>query len=637
MENNMTKETQEEIVEENNEEIREDMELDILFTPDEELNATLDEVEVKAEETETLESREAVFPLEFRQDETSERTMEMSISSESPVARSFGLEVLSHREGDIDLTRLMNKAPLLKDHDASQQIGVVENAYLDTQRGKLMSKVRFGRGALASEIFNDVKDGIRTQVSIGYQINPDSMEKSETTDEVRITDWMPMEVSIVSMGADQNVGFGRSLSLNQPIKTENKKEVIMTEETKSVDVEEQVRVKTDEVLAKREKEIAEIIELGARHHKQDLAREAIRDGKDLSSFRGELLTQIENQPIESNEIGLSEKEARNFSIVRMAKHQAGMNVDAQFEVEASRAYAEKIGKEPKGFFVPEDVTNDWGKRTMNTTNSAGFVYDDKQYGNLIDALTPYSTVLQANPTVLANNTGNITIPRVSALSTSAWVTEGVAVGASDPTIDTVTLSEKTNGAYTDLTRTLLQNTDGFSVENMVRNNLLRAMGVTWDQASVSGTGAGGQPTGIETTAGVNATAFGVAGAPTYAEYIEMQTKIFEDNATLDTGAVRYITTPALYGAGKALATNGAGSPVAIRDDFLDGIQVLISSQVTANTVILGDFSEFIVATWGGLDIQSDPYALSTSGCLRLVALSSVDYAVKHPVSFCVSA
>ena len=637
MENNMTKETQEEIVEENNEEIREDMELDILFTPDEELNATFEEVEVKAEETETLESREAVFPLEFRQDETSERTMEMSISSESPVARSFGLEVLSHRDGDIDLTRLMNKAPLLKDHDASQQIGVVENAYLDTQRGKLMSKVRFGRGALASEIFNDVKDGIRTQVSIGYQINPDSMEKSETTDEVRITDWMPMEVSIVSMGADQNVGFGRSLSLNQPIKTENKKEVIMTEETKSVDVEEQVRVKTDEVLAKREKEIAEIIELGARHHKQDLAREAIRDGKDLSSFRGELLTQIENQPIESNEIGLSEKEARNFSIVRMAKHQAGMNVDAQFEVEASRAYAEKIGKEPKGFFVPEDVTNDWGKRTMNTTNSAGFVYDDKQYGNLIDALTPYSTVLQANPTVLANNSGNITIPRVSALSTSAWVTEGVAVGASDPTIDTVTLSEKTNGAYTDLTRTLLQNTDGFSVENMVRDNLLRAMGVTWDQASVSGTGAGGQPTGIETTAGVNATAFGVAGAPTYAEYIEMQTKIFEDNATLDTGSVRYITTPALYGAGKALATNGAGSPVAIRDDFLDGIQVLISSQVTANTVILGDFSEFIVATWGGLDIQSDPYALSTSGGLRLVALSSVDYAVKHPVSFCVSA
>lgn len=637
MENNMTKETQEEIVEENNEEIREDMELDILFTPDEELNATLDEVEVKAEETETLESREAVFPLEFRQDETNDRTMEMSISSESPVARSFGLEVLSHREGDIDLTRLMNKAPMLKDHDASQQIGVVENAYLDTQRGKLMSKVRFGRGALASEIFNDVKDGIRTQVSIGYQINPDSMEKSETTDEVRITDWMPMEVSIVSMGADQNVGFGRSLSLNQPIKTENKKEVIMTEETKSVDVEEQVRVKTDEVLAKREKEIAEIIELGARHHKQDLAREAIRDGKDLSSFRGELLSHIENQPIESNEIGLTEKEARNFSIVRMAKHQAGMNVDAQFEVEASRAYAEKIGKEPKGFFVPEDVTNDWGKRTMNTTNSAGVVYDDKQYGNLIDALTPYSTVLQANPTVLANNTGNITIPRVSALSTSAWVTEGVAVGASDPTIDTVTLSEKTNGAYTDLTRTLLQNTDGFSVENMVRDNLLRAMGVTWDQASVSGTGAGGQPTGIENTAGVNATAFGVAGAPTYAEYIEMQTKIFEDNATLDTGSVRYITTPALYGAGKALATNGAGSPVAIRDDFLDGIQVLISSQVTANTVILGDFSEFIVATWGGLDIQSDPYALSTSGGLRLVALSSVDYAVKHPVSFCVSA
>ena len=614
-----------------------DNELDVNFTPEDELNLSLNDVEDERVETAKLETREAVFPLEFRQDETDDRTVEMSISSESPVARSFGLEVLSHQEGDIDMSRLLNKAPLLKDHDASQQIGVVENAYLDNQRGKLMSRVRFGRGTLASEIFNDVKDGIRTQVSIGYQINPDSMVKSETTDEVRVTDWMPMEVSIVSMGADQNVGFGRSLSLNQQTKTEKTKEVIMTEETKSVDVEEQVRVKTDEILAKREKEIAEIIELGARHQKQDLAKQAIRDGKDLSSFRGELLTQIENQPLESQEIGLTETEAREFSIVKMAKHHAGMQVDADFEIEASRAYAKKLGRTPSGFFVPEDVTNSWGKRTMNTTNSAGVVYDEKQYANLIDALTPYSTVLQANPTVLSNNTGNITIPRISSLSNSGWVTEGNDVSASDPSIDTVTLSEKTNGAFTDLTRTLLQNTDGFSVENMVRNNLLRAMGVTWDQASVSGTGAGGQPTGIENTAGVNSTAFGVAGAPTFAELIEMQTKIFEDNSTLDTNSVRYITTPALYGFGKSLATNGAGSPVAIRDDFLDGIQVLISSQVTANTFILGDFSEFIVATWGGLDVTVDQYALATSGGLRLIALSSVDYAVKHPVSFCVSA
>ena len=641
MENKMESETQEEIVEENNEDVREDeMELDILFTPDEELNTSLDEVEEEKAETVEIETREAVFPLEFRADETQDRTMVMSVSSESPVARSFGMEVLSHRDGDIDLTRLLNKAPLLKDHDASQQIGVIENAYLDTQRGKLMSKIRFGRGNLASEIFNDVNDGIRTQVSIGYQINPDSMERDQDSDEVRVTDWMPMEVSIVSMGADQNVGFGRSLSLNQQNKTENTKEVNMTEETKSVDVEEQVRVKTDEALKLREKEIAEIIELGARHQKQELAREAIRDGVNISNFRGTLLAEIENQPLESNEVGLTETESRDFSIVRLAKAKAGLipMEEARFEEEASREYGKKIGRDAKGFFVPEDVTNKWSQsRTMNTVNSAGVVFDDKQYNNLIDALSAWSTVLQASPTVLSNNSGNITIPRVASLSTSGWVTEGVAVGSSDPSIDTITLSEKTNGCYTDVTRTLLNNTDGLSVEQMVRNNLLRAMGVTWDLASVAGTGAGGQPTGIENTAGVNATAFGVAGAPTFQELIEMESAIFADSAPLDSNSVRWITTPALNGYAKTLATNGNGSAFAQQGGFIDGRQVLVSSQVTANNVILGDFSEFIVATWGGLEVQTDPYALATSGGLRLIALSSVDFGVKHPVSFCVSA
>ena len=406
-----------------------------------------------------------------------------------------------------------------------------------------------------------------------------------------------------------------------------------------VDIKEQVRVASNEAVKKRDKEIAEMYALAGRHHKTQLAKKAVEEGLSIDEFRNHLLTEIENTPVESQEIGLTDKEVRQFSIVKAAKAQAGLiqEEEAAFELEASRAYGKTIGREAKGFFVPEDVTNSWSQRTMNTVNSASFVYDDKQYQNLIEALTAWSTVLRANPTVLANNTGNITIPRVSSLSTSSWVTEGVAVAASDPTLDSITLSEKTNGAYTDLTRTLINNTDAFSIEQLVRNNLLRAMGVTWDLASVAGTGAAGQPTGIEVAAGTNATVFGAGGAPTYAELIAMESAIYADNATLDGGSVYWITTPALNGFTKTLATQGAGSPVANRDGFIDGRQVLVSSQVTAGNVILGDFSEFIVATWGGLEIQSDPYALATSGGLRLIALSSVDFGLKHPVSFCISA
>ena len=615
-------------------------ELDVVFEADEDMDLRLnEEEETRSEEKqeEQLEMRDAVFPLEFKRDESDSRTINMSISSESPVMRSFGLEVLSHRNEDINLNRLNNKAPLLLNHDAERQIGVIENTSLDESRGRLNASVRFGRSALAQEVYDDIIDGIRSQVSIGYSIDKlDRVDSDEYEEDVFRASFTPHEVSIVSMAADQTVGIGRSLSFKKLSNTE----INMTQEDnnkETVNVDEQVRVATTEAVKKRDKEISEIYKLASRHNKTPLAEKAVAEGSSIDEFRSVLLTEIENKPLETQEIGLTEKEARDFSIVKAAKAKAGFisEDEAGFELEASRAFGEATGKQTSGFFVPEDVTNKWSERTMNTTNSAGVVFDDKQYNNLIDALSAWSTVLQASPTILSNNTGNITIPRVSALSTSNWITEGAAVAASDPTIDTVTLSEKTNGCYTDLTRTLMNNTDGLSVEQMVRNNLLRAMGVAWDLASVAGTGAGGQPTGIENTAGVNATAF--AGAtPTYAELIDMEAAIYADNAVLDSNSVYWITTPAINAATKTLATQGAGSPVANIDGIIDGKRVLISSQVTAGNVILGDFSEFIVATWGGLEINSDSFSLSTSGSLRLVALSSVDFAVKHPVSFCVS-
>tara|TARA_B100001250_G_C19815060_1_gene797848 strand:- start:326 stop:2245 length:1920 start_codon:yes stop_codon:yes gene_type:complete len=615
-------------------------ELDVVFEPDEETDLRLNEEEEtrsEEKEEEQLEMRDAVFPLEFKRDESDSRTINMSISSESPVMRSFGLEVLSHRNDDINLNRLNNKAPLLLNHDAERQIGVIENTSLDESRGRLNASVRFGRSALAQEVYDDIIDGIRSQVSIGYSIDKlDRVDSDDYEEDVFRASFTPHEVSIVSMAADQTVGIGRSLSFKKLSNTEVK----MTQEDntqETVNVDEQIRVATTDAVKKRDKEISEIYKLASRHNKTPLAEKAVAEGSSIDDFRSVLLTEIENKPIETQEIGLTEKEARDFSIVKAAKAKAGYisEDEAGFELEASRAFGEATGKQTSGFFVPEDVTNKWSERTMNTANSAGVVFDDKQYNNLIDALSAWSTVLQASPTVLSNNSGNITIPRVSALSTSNWITEGAAVAASDPTIDTVTLSEKTNGCYTDLTRTLMQNTDGLSVEQMVRNNLLRAMGVAWDLASVAGTGAGGQPLGIENTVGVNATAF--AGAtPTYAELIDMEAAIYADNAVLDSNSVYWITTPAINAATKSLATQGAGSPVANVDGIIDGKRVLISSQVTAGNVILGDFSEFIVATWGGLEINSDSFSLSTSGSLRLVALSSVDFAVKHPVSFCVS-
>ncbi|MFG9976454.1 phage major capsid protein, partial [Pseudomonas aeruginosa] len=76
----------------------------------------------------------------------------------------------------IDLTRLHAGAPLLDQH--WRQIGVVEKAWLDGDR-KLRALVRFSRGQYAEEIWQDVADGIRRNISCGYLVHEMVLERSE--------------------------------------------------------------------------------------------------------------------------------------------------------------------------------------------------------------------------------------------------------------------------------------------------------------------------------------------------------------------------------------------------------------------------------------------------------------------------
>ena len=158
--------------------------------------------------------------MEARVESVDDRRVSMSISSEMPVGRSYGEEVLDHNPQSIDLSFLNSgRAPLLMDHDPERQIGVIESVSLDGSARKLRATVRFGKSALASEVYGDVADLIRGNVSIGYSIA--KMVKENDGKTYRATDWRPVEVSIVSIPADVSVGVGRSME------TETTSEAVM--------------------------------------------------------------------------------------------------------------------------------------------------------------------------------------------------------------------------------------------------------------------------------------------------------------------------------------------------------------------------------------------------------------------------
>ena len=562
------------------------------------------------------------------------RTVEIAISSEEPVARYFGNEILDHAEKSIDLEFLSSgRAPLLLDHDPEKQIGVIESVSLDSSARRLRATVRFGKGVLAKEAFTDVVDGIKANISVGYRINELKMvSKGGKNDEAtyRAVSWRPVEASLVSIPADVTVGVGRSSEPSPtPIIETSFKEDIMSE----IDIE---AVKADAVRSAKKND-SEIHELGQRHGKSDLAQKAIKDGISIEQFRGTLLEDIgSSRGLESQDIGMKPAEVKRFSLVR-AIHALANPTDrraqeaAAFEFDCSRAAAESYGRTAQGIMLPAEVMRNWNKRDLNSADESELFGDDFRGSDFIDVLRNSSSVMQAGARVLSGLSGDVKIPKKTAAANAAWIaTEGGAATESEMTVGQVSLTPKTLGAFTDVTRQLLIQSS-MDVENLIRDDLAQALALAIDLAGLEGSGSSGQPTGILNTTGVNTVTAFAAANPTFAEVVGLETAIANDNALM--GNLAYILPSAMNGALKTTEKASGTAQFVAGGGDINGYKSIVSNQGTAGNMYFGNFNDLLVGLFGGLDLTVDPYTNSTSGTIRIVALQSVDVAVRHAQSF----
>lgn len=150
--------------------------------------------------------------------DTDSRTVELSFSSETPYGRWFGDEILCHDEECINLERFNNGlGTVLFNHDRDAVVGHIEKVWLEDNRGKAL--VRFDSDEQSETIFQKVQSGTLQGVSVGYAINRYEVLEDEDTKSTNgrfsgpayvVTDWEPLEISIVSVPADPTVGVGRS-------------------------------------------------------------------------------------------------------------------------------------------------------------------------------------------------------------------------------------------------------------------------------------------------------------------------------------------------------------------------------------------------------------------------------------------
>jgi HK97 family phage major capsid protein/HK97 family phage prohead protease len=147
--------------------------------------------------------------------DTETRTLRITFSSEEPVPRWFGDEVLSHAPGAADLSRAAAGAcPLLFNHDMDDVIGIVEEAGVGADR-RGYATVRFAKTARGDEVMGMVADGILRNVSFMYRVNKYLIESdpNDPDDDIyTATSWTVYEISMVSVPADASIGVGRSLA-----------------------------------------------------------------------------------------------------------------------------------------------------------------------------------------------------------------------------------------------------------------------------------------------------------------------------------------------------------------------------------------------------------------------------------------
>lgn len=604
-------------------------------------------------------SRFAVFQRESV--DVEKRTVEVAFSSEEPVERWFGDEVLSHAAGAVDLSRLNDGGAVLFNHDWDDQIGVIERAWVDAdRRGRAL--VRFGNGAKAAEKFQDVQDGILRHISVGYSIVNFEEEVSDDNRTFTATRWQPYEISFVTVPADPTVGVGRSAEpfIENPVnptpekgnRNMDKNQIPAAAETPAAAIPAAAVTDTNNTaergMQNERARVSELLAIGrsyAAHGGIEAAEKVIKEGGSEAQLRAAIMANMQTKPtVTAGEIGMTDKEQREFSLLRaMSAAATGKWDKAGLEREVSEELEKRHGRAAAGFFVPTDlIARAYSK--SNAANGGNVIENDFREDLFIELLRNRLAVAQLGATVLDGLVGDITIPKHLTGNTVQWVDENGSATESNATFGQMSLKPKTVTANTELSRKFILQSS-LSAEQFARSELLKAMMLGIDLAAINGKGTGNEPTGILNTAGIGAVEIGAnGGAPEWKHIVALESAIAAANA--DIGDLAYITNARVRGLLKTKLKADGVSGYIWQDGAtpLNGYRCAVSNQIPSNLtkgtaankcspLIFGNWSDLMIAHWGVLDVIVDPYTKSTAGAVRITTLQDVDIAVRHVESF----
>jgi HK97 family phage major capsid protein len=404
----------------------------------------------------------------------------------------------------------------------------------------------------------------------------------------------------------------------------------------------------------------------------------VNENASVENVRGLVLEYITQRggaikPLAAPDVDLTQKEQENYSVRKAIWAQLNNDwKEAGFEREISSELAKKRKHTFQGsnaFLMPTNLRfqakdaqrsvlfEGMNKRAIYQVGTAG------QGGNLVETELLASSFIEVlrNRTVtgqlgaqyLTGLVDNVNIPRQNAQTTTYWVGESVALTESEATFDQVQLRPHVVGAYSKMSRLMLQQSTP-AIEQIVRNDLLMVEALAIDAAALYGTGSSSQPTGISNTSNIGSVVGGTNGANwTFDFMVQLYAAPLVANAPQENLAFAINAKTKGYLAtlksttGQYLWNPTQSIAGGIPPDLV-GYRYAVSNQLpwtltkgTATSIcsmaIFGNWQELLIGEWGVTEIMVNPYDSTgfTTGDVGIRVFQTVDIGLRHPASFAV--
>ena len=290
------------------------------------------------------------------------------------------------------------------------------------------------------------------------------------------------------------------------------------------------------------------------------------------------------------------------------------------------------GISAKGVLIPQSLFEKRAAQT--TTTAAGIVPEDFRADQFVGLLRNAMLVKSLGARVLPSLRGDVVIPRQATTATAQWIAEGSALTDSGITFNNITLKPKHVGAITELSRQLLQQSNP-SIEALVRDDFVQVVGLAIDKAMIHGNGTT-EPEGLLTAA----TGTGTLATLNWTTILA----VLESLALQNINPSAWLTHPKVVTKLRAALKTAALPGYLLENGQMAGLPVASTNQLAEKAgapakgrIIVGDFSEMVIGTWGSVDILANQFAEGpySRGAVQVRILTTLDMIPRRENAFAV--